>query len=127
MFSNGRSAHLATITTSSEFNFIFNTMGIRNAWIGGSDAYTEGSFVWITGPEVGQSIPLGGANNWNSGEPNNDGNEDCMMINSIGYYNDDKCTQKSFRCLAEYEGQARSDGSLNSGDGTKPDFASLHV
>uniref|UniRef100_A0A8C6SIH2 C-type lectin domain-containing protein n=1 Tax=Neogobius melanostomus TaxID=47308 RepID=A0A8C6SIH2_9GOBI len=55
-------------------------------WIGYSDAQ-ESSWFWINGKETSFT-------NWCSGEPNNNGNENCALINwtSQGCWNDFKCT-----------------------------------
>jgi hypothetical protein len=100
---SGRRGYLATIT-SVERSFIINTMGIRNAWIGGSDYASEGTFRWVDGPEAGSAVQLY-SGYWSSGEPNNNGNEDCMLINSNGYFNDESCS-KTQGYVVEYEGYA---------------------
>lgn len=70
----GLTGYLATITGSSENNYLLEKI-TANAWIGASDEDTEGTWLWKTGPEAGNSIS--GYTNWNSGEPNNSGgNED---------------------------------------------------
>jgi len=103
----GMQGYLATITSSGENSFIQQkTKGV--GWIGASDAYTEGDWRWVTGPEgmenSGQgrlfwrgtgtqaySNPnLGAVNgayqNWNrfgsatNAEPNQSGDEDYAHI-----------------------------------------------
>ena len=106
---SGRRGYLATIT-SVERSFIVNTMGIRNAWIGGSDYASEGTFRWVDGPEAGSAVQLY-SGYWSSGEPNNSGNEDCMLINGNGYFNDESCT-KSQDYVVEYEGYADGYGAF---------------
>ena len=63
-------------------------------WIGGSDQEEEGTWKWVTGPEAGTVFWNGLSSgsspnyaNWNSGEPNNAGNEDYAHITdpSIGF------------------------------------------
>jgi VCBS repeat-containing protein len=95
--------YLATITDASEDTFVHNLVGSHNAWLGGSDAAHEGTWVWVTGPESGtvfytnspQSFP--GYSNWNTGEPNNEdhGNgsphqENYLQILSSGKWNDEQ-------------------------------------
>ncbi|CAM8643230.1 Na-Ca exchanger/integrin-beta4 [Oxalobacteraceae bacterium] len=52
---NGMQGHLATVTNFSERNFIDQTVfsGTKpdNVFIGGSDAFQEGVWRWVTGPE----------------------------------------------------------------------------
>jgi len=60
------SGHLATITSAEENAFIFDSVASgNNAWIGLSDAETEGVFTWVTGEPLDYT-------NWFTGEPNND-------------------------------------------------------
>lgn len=69
-------AHLAYLETAALDTFAEAFVGTTDTWIGGSDAVTEGSFVWDDGtPFV--------FTNWGAMEPNNGGNtyqEDCVII-----------------------------------------------
>lgn len=40
--------------------------------------------------------------NWRGGEPNNIGNQDCMVVTSGGRWDDEECT-KLFTFIVEYE------------------------
>jgi T1SS-143 domain-containing protein len=82
--------YLATITSAAENAFILNLNGLtaqsQNLWLGGSDAATEGTWKWVTGPEAGttffngdpsgldqfqgSAVP-GQYTNFGVGEPNN--------------------------------------------------------
>ena len=46
-------------------------MNSNSYWVGLSDTTKEGTYVWESGRELN-------INKWNSGEPNNSGNEDCV-------------------------------------------------
>ncbi|XP_041098899.1 lectin-like [Polyodon spathula] len=46
-------------------------------WIGGSDCFKEGSWYWTDGSKWDY-------NNWNKGEPNNFGIENCLQFNFPG-------------------------------------------
>jgi hypothetical protein len=71
--------HLVTITSSGENSFVFNTW--PSGWIGFNDEVVEGQWRWVTGEPVTYT-------NWNSGEPNNAGNEDYAQFVGGGKWND---------------------------------------
>ena len=76
-----RGGHLATITSSTENNEV-KAVATGSEWVGGSDIEVEGTWKWVTGEEWTYS-------NWNSGEPNNSGNEDGLEFYAhTGKWND---------------------------------------
>ncbi|PRX53155.1 HYR domain-containing protein [Flagellimonas meridianipacifica] len=99
----GLQGYLATLTSQAEADFSGSqAQGV--GWIGASDAATEGDWQWVTGPEAGTTFWTGTAGGtttppfnfafWNSGEPNQSGNEDYAHItdpsvtSSPGSWND---------------------------------------
>jgi gliding motility-associated-like protein len=86
----GLQGYLATITTSEEAQ-LSGEQAPGTGWIGGSDAAVEGVWRWMTGPEKGTIFWNGDMNgsspnyaNWNTGEPNNSGDEDYAHVTAPG-------------------------------------------
>lgn len=94
----GLQGYLATLTSQAEADFS-GSQATGVGWIGGSDAATEGDWRWVTGPEglanggTGTPFWLGNQTGtttapdffafWNSGEPNQAGNEDYAHITDV--------------------------------------------
>jgi hypothetical protein len=82
----GMGGHLVSITDFSENDWIRSTFngvsGVTNDfWLGYNDVQSEGNFVWSNGEVTNYE-------NWNTGEPNNSGNEDYAQMTSTGKWND---------------------------------------
>lgn len=80
----GLQGYLATLTAADEAQ-LAGAQAPGTGWIGGSDAATEGTWKWVTGPEAGTTFWIGKTNgtttapiyyaNWNApNEPNNSTN-----------------------------------------------------
>src|SRR5690606_15366461 len=84
---NGMQGYLATITSAEENAFIKAKLP-SDAWIGASDAESEGAaegaWEWVTGPDKG-TLVSDTYINWNPGEPNDTGgNEDYAEFYGAG-------------------------------------------
>ena len=94
----GMTGYLVTITSEAENAFLTTSLP-GSAWIGASDAATEGVWQWVTGPEAGTvfwnggaggSAPAGAYANWQGSQPDNYFGEDYaqMVPGGTGLWND---------------------------------------
>ena len=102
---NGMTGYLATINTAEEQQFLdtLNPGYAITAWLGGSDAASEGDWQWVTEP--GGPTPVT-YTNWAQYEPNNageDGENGLLGWWNFGEkWNDISDTYGSFALLVEY-------------------------
>lgn len=98
-----------------------NLFGMSKPWIGLTDLDQEGVWVWADGSTPDYL-------NWNGGEPNNAGNEDCVQLYPSGAWNDIKCATPyavicEDACLpgedADADGVGPCDGDCDDGDPTR--------
>lgn len=87
---------LVTIDSYEKQRFIKGMSASQELWIGLNDLAQEGNYVWIN---HAKPIYL----NWKRGEPNNKGNEDCVLMRKDGYWNDEGCSVRNkFICERSY-------------------------
>lgn len=87
-----KGGHLAAVTNQEEWDTLVAGTGITgvNYWLGATDTETEGTFQWVTGESFSFDA-------WESGEPNNSGNEDHLQITNdpVPVWNDIDGSQTS--------------------------------
>ncbi len=80
--SHSNGGHLAVVNSAAENAFLANLLVNQNAFIGLSDASSEGSFQWVNGDAVTYT-------NWYPGQPNDyAGQQDFVEMLSTGQWND---------------------------------------
>ncbi len=87
-------------------------------WIGLNDLVVEGSYRWLDGsmPYKDGTTLSGAYTNWNSGEPNNSGNdEDCATLRAEQTWNDQNCN--TFMAKGICETWSCPDDWVNAGGG----------
>lgn len=94
----GPTTFLASVQSVSENALIATLIGAKEAFLGGTDAAVEGTFLWDNGTPVQLS-------NWNTAEPNDAGGaEDCIeIIGSLsGKWNDVPCAPTATSTLGSF-------------------------
>eukprot|EP00964_Phaeocystis_antarctica_P034107 scaffold19389_cov66-Phaeocystis_antarctica.AAC.1 len=81
---------LASVHSAAQNALLVTAAAGNAAWIGGTDAASEGTWVWSP-----SNTPLS-YTNWPTGQPDNWlGGEDCLMTRSAGgQWNDGHCASK---------------------------------
>ena len=98
----GLQGYLVTITSIEESNFCISKLQ-GQGWLGASDEASEGTWKWVTGPENGTNFTF---INWNTGEPNNSGDEDYAQFVTSGKWNDLNSVTGLNGYVVEYGGMA---------------------
>jgi hypothetical protein len=81
----GLGAHLATVTSQTENDWISNNiLDGKHPWLGGTDTTQEGTWSWITGEQWNYT-------NWNWGEPNGGNTDNCLHYYAPYVWNDAGC------------------------------------
>ena len=114
----GKAGRLAMINSETENEMLMARMYSHHgftssdaAWIGGADLEVEGQFQWIgdSGSLAGDVFYKNGGpvhgqySNFRAGEPNNNGEEDCVKMDADGQWNDESCYQQLQYFFIEFE------------------------
>lgn len=94
----GPTTFLASVQSVAENGLIATLIGSKEAFLGGTDAAVEGTFLWDDGTPVQLSY-------WNTGEPNDAGGaEDCLEIvgSLAGKWNDVPCAPTATNPIGSY-------------------------
>ena len=85
-------AHLVEYENQQEIYDVSSTLSLTTEkyWIGLNDITQEGTFVW---EHSGQILSYSEA--WESGEPDDSNNEDCVLQHN-GYWYDVKCDLRNY-------------------------------
>ena len=87
-------SYMVELNYASEIQYVGSHHSFQGHpfWVGANDRETEGTFIWQ------KSLNEVNADYWRHGEPNNSGNEDCVMMDpharSFGILNDIDCMAK---------------------------------
>uniref|UniRef100_A0A8D2D8R7 C-type lectin domain-containing protein n=1 Tax=Sciurus vulgaris TaxID=55149 RepID=A0A8D2D8R7_SCIVU len=85
-------AQLVIIKSAEEQSFLQLTSKNKgDTWMGLSDLNNEGTWYWVDGSYLFFRF----MKYWNEGEPNNDGEEDCVEFKGDGW-NDSRCELEKF-------------------------------
>ncbi len=95
---------LATIRSREDNDFVHDLTGYE-AWLGGSDAADEDVWLWVTDDSQFYAADSGQGDlytNWNTEEPNDNNDSDCLRILSTGFWADLECDSlKGYVCANE--------------------------
>lgn len=94
-----KGGHLATVNDGAENDWLRDTFTVNDNGmaIGLNDAAVEGTFVWASGEPVTYT-------NWQSGQPDNAGDEDYALLNSAGEWEDHTdCNAGAYRGVIEVD------------------------
>ena len=91
---------MLSIETTDEYNFIRtdDTFDASIGWLGGTDAATEGVWMW----DSGAGVTL---NHWEPDQPDNDYGASCMVVNVVwnSWEWDDQHCDSRYRSVCELD------------------------
>jgi len=89
---------LASIRSAADNEFL-RQLDPEQVWVGGSDATSEGTWVWVDDGsqfwqgEASGSAPKGAFFNWSGDEPNGSATSDCLRLRPNGRWGDFECDE----------------------------------
>ena len=99
-------AIIASIPTEEDYDDAVEAAGGQQVWVGLRDEFNgDGEMIWSwsDGTDIADDYGFNsdrtattGSTPWNSGEPNNSGDEDCVEMYSSGKYNDQDCDETNY-------------------------------
>jgi hypothetical protein len=82
----GPTTHIVTLESAPENDFLLAFVNADPIWTGANDMAVEMTWMWITGTSLSATYA-----NWENGEPNDSGTEDCAYFKSSGEWADVEC------------------------------------
>ena len=123
---NGVAGHLVTINSAAENAFV-DAFTTNDIWLGGTDAASEGNWVWDGGIDDGLQFWSGASGgtaisgsyeNWRAGEPNDFGaGEDFMEMRNGGEWNDSDAAANNDYVIEWDAGLMFSDNAIDTMNG----------
>ncbi len=95
---NGWPAYLATIDSAEEYQYLSWVLRARNAYVSGSDATSEGTWLYTNGPNAGQPLPF---MPWTYGEPSGGTGQNCLALAGTDGLLDVNCSTGSMDYVVE--------------------------
>lgn len=93
-------AHLASSADAAEDALVSTLVGTSPGWIGLTDRFSEGTYLWFHGPGRFLATTY---ENWATGEPSDAVDEDCVFMDATGTWNDADCTGlRAYVCEHEW-------------------------
>ncbi len=97
---NGMGAYLATVDSAAEYQFLSWVLRARNAYVSGSDAASEGTWVLTDGPNAIKSAPY---LPWSFGEPSGGVGQNCLALSSVDGVMDLSCSAGNMDFVVEFD------------------------
>jgi hypothetical protein len=97
---NGMGGYLATVDSAAEYQFLSWVLRARNAYVSGSDAANEGTWVLTDGPNAGRSalyLP------WSFAEPSGGVGQNCLVLSNVDGVMAVNCSTGNMDFVVEFD------------------------